>query len=71
MSDSARMFSLRDKRKMVEEGTITRGGSCDAKKRYSVGGAILAQRGMGKHRKRTKIYHCNFCGGYHLTKVGT
>lgn len=56
---------------MVANGEITQQASCTAKTSYSAGGAVAARIAMKRKRKNVKIYHCNFCGGYHLTSVGT
>lgn len=70
-SPDAPRFSYRDKRAMIARGDITRDTSCTSKTRYTAGGAVGARLAMKRKRKKVKIYHCNFCNGYHLTSVGT
>lgn len=62
--------SMRDKRTMIREGVIERVTSCTIKIAYSVGGAVAARREMRRKQKNVRIYHCNWCGGYHLTRIG-
>lgn len=70
LKGSAPRRTLRDKGAMVADGTITREASCLTKIAYSVGGAEAARRALGKKKKHVSIYHCRFCGGYHLTSMG-
>lgn len=59
--------SMRSMEVMIREGHIRRDASCTSKTAYSVGGAAAARQKLGKKRKRVTIYHCRFCGSYHLT----
>lgn len=54
---------------MIRAGHVTREASCSNKIAYTVGGADAARRSLRKKKKRTSIYHCRFCGGYHLTSM--
>lgn len=59
---------------MIADGNVTEGASCAAKTAYSQGGAHrakLALRKSGRHRRHlVTIYHCRFCGHYHLSSIG-
>lgn len=54
---------------MISRGKITRELSCTSKIAYSAGGVVAARRALRRKRKNVAIYHCRFCGGYHLTSM--
>lgn len=65
----AMLTSMSSMESMIESGRINRAPSCSAKIAYSAGAAVDARRAMKRKRKNVAIYHCRFCGNYHLTSI--
>lgn len=53
----------------IAEGRIRPSNSCTEKRRYTVHEVLVAKRRLGRKGKSLTIYHCRFCGRYHLTST--